>query len=285
MLQTVDFFTPLVNDAYTFGKAAATNALSDIWAMGGKPIMANAVMGWPVDVLPIALAREVLRGAKDACFQAGVALAGGHSIDSPEPMFGLSVTGLVEDTALKTNAGAAIGDVLVLTKPLGIGMLSAAHKRMISTKEQDNALFHWITKPNKVGAHIAKIPGVHAITDVTGFGFLGHLLEMCSASQVGAEVQFSQLPLIPEATALAAQFVLPDNAMRNWNAYQNEIELNDQGAFPWIVDPQTSGGLLISLKPECLSELNACMKEEGGSCEVIGKIVAKTDARKRIVVL
>ncbi len=285
LLQTVDFFTPLVNDAYTFGKAAATNALSDIWAMGGKPIMANAVMGWPVDVLPIALAREVLRGAKDACFQAGVALAGGHSIDSPEPMFGLSVTGLVQDNFLKTNAGAASGDILVLTKPLGIGMLSAAHKRMLSNKEQDSALFHWITKPNSVGADVAQIEGVHAITDVTGFGFLGHLLELCDASQLAAEVEFANLPLIPEAVSLAAQFVLPDNAMRNWNAYQNEIELNDQAAFPWIVDPQSSGGLLIAMDPSCLDAVNAIMLQTGNAvCNIIGKLGPKTEGNKRIVV-
>lgn len=247
LLQTVDFFTPVVNDAYTFGAAAAANALSDIWAMGGKVLMANAVFSWPLDKLSIDLGREVLRGANDMCKKAGIPLAGGHSIDGQEPLMGLSVTGICDATQLKRNGGAQVGDFICITKPLGSGMLAAAHKRGQSTETQDQALFEHLQTLNIVGETLGKMAQVHAMTDITGFGLAGHLLEMCRASHLGAEIQAASLPKIPEAEPLAASFVLPDNAMRNWNAYEKEIELNQQSAFPWMIDPQTNGGLLFAL--------------------------------------
>lgn len=255
LLQTVDFFTPIVNDAYVFGAAAAANALSDIYAMGGKPQMANAVFSWPLDKLPLELGREVIRGAVETCKRAGVPLAGGHSIDGQEPLFGLSVTGTVLAENLKTNAAAKSGDLILLTKPLGVGMLAAAHKRGMATKNQDEALFLTLCSLNAAGERLGQFQGVHAMTDVTGFGLAGHLLEMCNAADSGAIIHFSQLPLIEEAKSLAASFVLPDNAMRNWNAYQSRITLRAEAAFPWISDPQTNGGLLVAVAPESLSDV------------------------------
>lgn len=236
LLQTVDFFTPVVNDAFTFGAAAAANALSDIWAMGGKPLMANAVFSWPLDTLPVALGREVLQGAIETCKNGGVPLAGGHSIDGREPLFGLSVTGICESRNLKRNSGAMPGDLIVLTRPLGAGMLAAAHKRKVSTAEQDAALFKHLQQLNNAGEQLGGLTEVHAMTDVTGFGLLGHLLEMCRPGGLGAVVESDALPCIPEAEALALTFVLPDNAMRNWNAYEAETEMHQQSAFPWMTE-------------------------------------------------
>lgn len=248
LLQTVDFFTPMINDPFIFGSAAAANALSDIWAMGGKPIMANAVFSWPSE-LPIGMGREVIRGAQEICRQAGVALAGGHTIDGREPLFGLSVTGLATPQTLKRNAGAQPGDVIILSKPLGVGMLAAAYKRGTAGENQQIALQTALVNLNNAGERLGNLAAVHAMTDVTGFGLAGHLLEMIRAAGCGAEIREASLPKIPEAVSLAASFVLPDNATRNWNAYEKEILMNNAAAFPWVADPQTNGGLLIAVDP------------------------------------
>lgn len=273
LLQTVDFFTPLLDDAFDFGCASAANALSDVWAMGGRPVMANAVMGWPVDALGVEMAREVMRGAMKVCAGAGVALAGGHTIELQEPIFGLSVTGLVGSGNLKTNAGAKVGDRLILTKRLGVGMLSAALKRGLGSASDLVALTESLTQTNAVGAVLGGIEGVHAMTDVTGFGLAGHLLELCRASGVGASIMGARLPKIAAAEAWAASFVLPDNAMRNWNAYEGEIEMLDAGAFPWMVDPQTSGGLLISVDASSISVVEAALRAASTEFTVIGEMV------------
>ena len=273
LLQTVDFFTPLLDDPFDFGRAAAANALSDIWAMGGNPVMANAVMGWPVDVLGVDAARAVMSGAMQVCNEAGVALAGGHTIELQEPIFGLSVTGLVNAGNLKTNAGAKAGDKLILTKGLGVGMLAAALKRGLGTAADLASLTQSLTQTNAVGKVLGGIPGVHAMTDVTGFGLAGHLLEICRASGVAARVQAKALPKIAEAEAWAASYVLPDNAMRNWNAFEGEIEMGDAGAFPWLVDPQTSGGLLISVGELALSEVEAALRAASVHYTIIGEMV------------
>jgi selenide,water dikinase len=254
LLQTVDFFTPMVNDAYTYGCAAAANALSDIWAMGGKPIMANAVFSWPAE-LPLEMGREVLRGAIDVCKKVGVALAGGHTVDGREPLFGLSVTGRATPQTLKRNAGALPGDLILLSKPLGVGMLAAAYKRGIADQAQTQALYASLTKLNNIGEALGYVPKVHAMTDVTGFGLAGHLLEMCRASGCSAVIDLEKLPKIPEAISLAASFVLPDNATRNWNAYENDVQINNAAAFPWLCDPQTNGGLLVAAAPEVVEDL------------------------------
>jgi selenide,water dikinase len=254
LLQTVDFFTPMVNDPFIYGSAAAANALSDIWAMGGKPIMANAVFSWPAE-LSVDMGREVLRGAGEICRQAGVALAGGHTIDGREPLFGLSVTGLSTPHNLKRNAGAQPGDVILLSKPLGTGMLAAAYKRGIADENQKSALHTALVRLNSIGEQLGNNTAVHAMTDVTGFGLAGHLLEMMRAAGCGAVIREEQLPKIPETVSLAASFVLPDNATRNWNAYQTEIQMNNAAAFPWISDPQTNGGLLLAVAPEGAEKL------------------------------
>jgi selenide,water dikinase len=273
LLQTVDFFTPMVNDPSIFGMAAAANALSDIYAMGGKPIMANAVFSWPLDLLPVEMGKKVLKGGIDLCLSLGVPVAGGHSIDGKEPIFGLSVSGLVDTANLKTNAGAQLGDVVFMTKPLGIGMLAAAYKRGISTKEQNDALHTLLTQNNSIGYDLGKIDGVTAMTDITGFGLVGHLLEICKSSNLGAEIEFVNVPLEPEAIALAANFVLPDNAMRNWNAYEKDVQLSNQDSFAWIVDPQTNGGLLFTVSEESKLDVVKLFSDNSLPLYEVGKIV------------
>ena len=273
LLQTVDFFTPLLDDPFDFGRAAAANALSDIWAMGGKPVMANAVMGWPVDVLGVDAARAVMSGAMQVCTEAGVALAGGHTIELQEPIFGLSVTGLVDAGNLKTNAGAKAGDKLILTKGLGVGMLAAALKRGLGAATDLASLTESLTQTNAVGNELGGIAGVHAMTDVTGFGLSGHLLEICRASGVAARIQGSTLPKIAAAEAWAASYVLPDNAMRNWNAFESAVDMQDASAFTWLVDPETSGGLLISVADTAISEVEAALRAASTEYTVIGEIV------------
>jgi selenide,water dikinase len=272
LLQTVDFFTPMVNDAFVFGSAAAANALSDIWAMGGKPVMANAVFSWPSE-LPVELGREVIRGAREVCQQAGVALAGGHSIDGREPLFGLSVTGLANPKTLKRNAGALPGDIILLSKPLGTGMLAAAYKRGVADDIQKSALQTALVKLNSAGERLGNLACVHAMTDVTGFGLAGHLLEMMRAAGCGAEIREASLPKIPEAVSLASSFVLPDNATRNWNAYENEIQMNNATAFPWVADPQTNGGLLIAVDSACVDSVLEVLPE----CSIIGSFTEKQE--------
>ncbi|MFM7638595.1 MAG: selenide, water dikinase SelD [Bacteroidota bacterium] len=276
LLQTVDFFTPLLDDPYDFGRAAAANALSDIWAMGGRPMMANAVMGWPIEVLGVEVARRVMEGAMQVCSGAGVALAGGHTIELQEPVFGLSVTGLVRVDQLKTNAGAQLGDVLILTKSLGVGMLSAALKRGLGGDKDLMALTSSLTQTNAVGSVLGGIAGVHAMTDVTGFGLGGHLLEVCRASGVGARIEGALLPRIEEAESWAGGYVLPDNAMRNWNAFEGEIVMGDAGAFAWLVDPQTSGGLLISVSSSAVGDVEAALHAASTSYSIIGEMVDLT---------
>ena len=273
LLQTVDFFTPMVNDPAVFGMAAAANALSDIYAMGGKPIMANAVFSWPLDILPVEMGKQVLKGGIDLCMSLGVPVAGGHSIDGKEPIFGLSVTGLVDANNLKTNGGAKLGDVIFMTKPLGIGMLAAAYKRKIATNEQTEALHALLTQNNAIGYELGKINGVNAMTDITGFGFIGHLLEICKSSNLGAEIDFANVPLEAEAKALAASFVLPDNAMRNWNAYEKEVQISNQDAFAWVVDPQTNGGLLFTVTEEFVSEVKNLFEHNNLPLFEVGKMV------------
>lgn len=276
LLQTVDFFTPIVNDAYTFGAAAAANALSDIWAMGGKALMTNAVFSWPIDILSIDLGREVLRGANDVCKNAGVPLAGGHSIDGKEPLFGLSVTGICNQEEMKSNAGAEENDIIILTKTLGTGMLAAAHKRGIATELQDKALFAMLQTTNSIGEQLGKLSGIHAMTDVTGFGLVGHLLEICRASNAGAIVEGRLLNLEEQAIPLAENYVLPDNALRNWNAYEKHVVLNNQSLFPWIVDPQTNGGLLCALSEASLPDVEAILQKHNVVYAIIG-IFQKSD--------
>lgn len=247
LIATTDFFTPLVDDAYDFGRIAATNALSDVYAMGGSPVMALSILGWPVDKLPAAMAAEVLRGAQEVCESAGIPLAGGHSIASAEPIFGLSVNGLVTPGNLRTNAMGKAGDVLFLTKPLGTGILAKALKvDQLSTPDLFR-LLQITTELNSIGQHLGKLPYVHALTDVTGFGLLGHLLELTDASGCGAELQLANIPLIPGLQAYLDALLVPDQVYRNWNSYGHRVEGITGPEFMYLCDPQTSGGLLISV--------------------------------------
>ncbi len=221
LIATTDFFMPIVDDAYDFGRIAAANAISDVYAMGGRPIMAIAILGWPVDKLPVALAQQVLEGAREVCNDAGIPLAGGHSIDSTEPVFGLAVNGFCEIAHLKRNNTAKEGDLLFLTKSIGTGILSTVQKRGVLSKEHEAILIEQMTKLNKIGEALGKMPGVNAMTDVTGFGLAGHLIEMAEGSGLSAELYYSQLAVMNGTREYLAQRIVPDATYRNWNGYVN----------------------------------------------------------------
>lgn len=265
LISTTDFFMPIVDNAFDFGRIAAANAISDVYAMGGKPILALAILGWPINKLPASLAAEVIDGARSICNEAGIPLAGGHSIDSPEPLFGLSVNGLVELNYLKQNNTAQEGDLVYLTKPLGTGIYATAMKRELLKAEDLEVLITQLTRLNKLGAQLARVPGVSALTDVTGFGLLGHLMEMAEGSGLSVELHYNR---IPKMTALATYLQLntiPDATFRNWNAYQSKIELgadvNVAEAFSVLPDPQTNGGLLFSVDEKQQSVVESLLRE------------------------
>jgi selenide,water dikinase len=278
LVATTDFFTPIVDDPYDFGRIAATNAISDIYAMGGRPIMALAVVGMPLDKLPLDVIRQILSGGESVCAQAGIPIAGGHSIDVLEPIYGLVALGLVHPQRVKRNSGAKAGDVLILGKPLGVGILSAALKKGLLTPDGYATMIRHTTKLNTPGARLAEMDGVHALTDVTGFGLAGHLLEICRGSQLSASVRFADLPLIPEAVGFVQEGISTGASTRNWSGYGADVAL-PAGAPDWqqklLTDPQTSGGLLVACAPEAaqavLAELHA-----GGFAEArsIGRLEA-----------
>lgn len=247
VINTVDFFTPIVDDPYDFGRIAATNAISDVYAMGGKPIFANAILSWPVEKLAPELAARVLEGAKYACAQAGIELAGGHSIAAKDPIFGLSVNGLVHPRKIKKNTGSKEGDLLFLTKPLGIGVLATALKRQKIDAQAYKHLVDTACQLNAIGEVLGNHEEVHAMTDVTGFGLLGHALEMAEGANLSVQLEFKALPLIEGVSEYISQFIFPDNTYRNWNAYSAKVSgVTGMDLVP-LCDPQTSGGLLISV--------------------------------------
>lgn len=249
LISTVDFFTPIVNDPFTYGRIAAANALSDVYAMGGKPFLAIAILGFPTEKISAEVAQQIIAGGKSVCAQAGVVLAGGHTIDAPEPFFGLAVNGMVPVKNLKQNSTAKTGDLLFLTKPLGTGKLATALKRdLISTEGMQPAVEAMCTL-NSFGEELGKHEYVHALTDVTGFGLLGHLIEMCEGSQLSAEINYADIQLLPGVKDLAAKFVYADNTMRNWKAYESKVQGIGSESLLTLCDPQTSGGLLIAVDP------------------------------------
>ena len=252
LIATTDFFTPIVDDPFDFGRIAATNAISDVYAMGGKPIMALAIVGMPLDKLPTSVIRQILAGGESVCAGAGIPIAGGHSIDVLEPIYGLVALGLVHPEKIKKNSSAKNGDVLILGKPLGVGILSAALKKGKLSAAGYQQMVEWTTKLNTPGEALAEMPDVHALTDVTGFGLAGHLLEMCRGSNLSAEVSFEDLPIIAEALDWAKQGVATGASDRNWKGYGAEVSLPN-GAEEWkrklLSDPQTSGGLLAACAP------------------------------------
>jgi selenide, water dikinase len=256
IVATTDFFMPIVDDPFDFGRIAATNALSDVYAMGGTPFLALAIVGMPVGKLPVETVQEILAGGASVCATAGIPVAGGHSIDSPEPIYGLVALGLVDPTRVMRNSTAQAGDQLILTKRLGVGIYSAALKRQQLDEASYREMIASTTQLNAVGADLAGTAGVHAVTDVTGFGLLGHLLEMCRSASLGADVTFNQVPVFPGVRALAQEGIGTGAAKRNWTSYGHEVDM-DADAPDWqrglLCDPQTSGGLLIACSLEAAS--------------------------------
>jgi selenide, water dikinase len=288
LISTTDFFMPIVDDAFDFGRIAAANAISDVYAMGGKPNLALAILGWPVNKLPTELAKKVIDGARTICNEAGIPLAGGHSIDTLEPMFGLSVNGIIHLEDLKKNNSAQEGDYLFLTKPLGTGILSTAQKRNLLKKEHHVVLIQQLIQLNSVGEKLGKIKGVTAMTDVTGFGLLGHLIEMAEGSGLTAILHYSSVPKIEALSEYMAQGISPDATFRNWNAYQKKVDfaegVNVAEAFSVLPDPQTNGGLLFAVNKKALNEIKALLNENGlqNFIQPIGQMVKKGEKVIRV---
>lgn len=285
LISTTDFFTPIVDDAYVFGKVAAANAISDVYAMGGKPVLALAILGWPVEKLPAALAGQVMEGARAICAEAGIPLAGGHSIDAAEPFFGLSVNGKVKHENLKRNNTAREGDLIFLTKPLGVGILSTAGKRGVLRDEDRSELYAWMSQLNQLGEQLGLLNEVTSMTDVTGFGIAGHLIEMAEGSGLSAELEYGKLPLIASLPHYLSQQVIPDATFRNWKAYHQKIQLSAgvdaMQTFQILPDPQTNGGLMFTVLPQAknkIQELLIASKLEK-FIQPIGKMVSSGDKR------
>jgi selenide,water dikinase len=283
LISTTDFFMPIVDDAFSFGKIASANAISDVYAMGGKPILAIAILGWPIDKIPASVAQQVLEGARSICLEAGIPLAGGHSIDSPEPIFGLAVSGLVDINNLKRNNTAQENDLLFITKPIGVGIMATAQKREKLTEEHLQLLLKQLGTLNKAGEALGKIAGVHAMTDVTGFGLLGHLTEMAEGSGLSALIEYANIPMIEAALEYQKQKIGPGATARNWNSYSAKVSIapgiNEEEALQLLPDPQTNGGLLIAVAPEAVPEVIAVFEAFGLSAyaKPIGKLKAKSD--------
>jgi selenide,water dikinase len=276
VLSTTDFFMPIVDDPFDFGRIAATNAISDIYAMGGQPLMAIAILGWPINSLPPEVAQQVVEGGRRACADAGIPLAGGHSIDAPEPIFGLAVTGLTTREQLKQNDRAQVGDKLYLTKPLGIGILTTAQKQKKLQPQHTHLARDIMCQLNTVGAEAARLEGVTAITDVTGFGLMGHLLEVCEGSGVQAVVNAAAVPMIPEVPEYLTQGCVPGGTGRNLASYGHKLEPMAERWQQLLCDPQTSGGLLIAVRPEQAAALEALLAERGLHAGCIGELQAQS---------
>ena len=278
LVATTDFFTPIVDDPYDFGRIAATNAISDIYAMGAKPIFALALVGMPLDKLPLEVIGKILAGGESVCAEAGIPIAGGHSIDVLEPIYGLVALGLVHPDKVKRNSSAKAGDVLILGKPLGVGILSAVLKKGKLSDAGYAAMIESTTKLNTPGEALADMPQVHALTDVTGFGLAGHLLEICRGSGLSGSVRLDELPVIPEALEWVKQGVATGASDRNWNGYGKDVVL-PAGAPDWqrklVTDPQTSGGLLVACAPEAEEAVLAEFSKRGFSqAKSIGRLAA-----------
>jgi selenide,water dikinase len=276
LVATTDFFMPIVDDPFDFGRIAATNALSDVYAMGGTPIMALALVGMPINKLPPSVIRRILEGGESICAEAGIPVAGGHTIDSVEPIYGLVAMGLVHPDRVKKNSSARAGDILILGKPLGVGIMSAALKKGALDDAGYGELIASTTRLNRPGSRLAAMPGVHAITDVTGFGLLGHLLELCRGAGLSATVDIAGVPLLPGVAELAERGLVTGASGRNWASYGSDVRLSPKitaAQKSLLSDPQTSGGLLISCVPEVAEEVLSIFRDQGfGSAAVIGQM-------------
>ncbi|MGV3586766.1 MAG: selenide, water dikinase SelD [Adhaeribacter sp.] len=272
IISTTDFFMPIVDDAFDFGRIASANAISDVYAMGGSPLMAIAVLGWPLDKLPPEVAQKVIEGSRSICAEAGIPLAGGHSIDSPEPIFGLAVTGMVALENLKQNNTATAGCELYLTKPLGVGILTTAQKKGILKPEHAALAPQQMMQLNKIGADLGKIKFVKALTDVTGFGLLGHLAEVCEGSNLTAEIYFDAIPRLPEIDEYLAQKAFPGGTTRNFDSYGHKISPLTDYQKGVLCDPQTSGGLLVAVEPEGRAEVLQVFRNYNLNLKPFGKL-------------
>jgi selenide,water dikinase len=276
LIATTDFFMPIVDDPFDFGRIAATNAISDVYAMGGTPIMALALVGMPINKLPVETIGQIIKGGESICAEAGIPIAGGHTIDSVEPIYGLVVMGLIHPSKVKRNADAKAGDVLVLGKPLGVGVLSAALKKGKLDDEGYKAMIANTTKLNKPGKALSELDGVHALTDVTGFGLLGHLLELARGAKLEAHLEMSKIPLLPGVEQLAHDGFFTGASGRNWEAYGKDVKLAENitsAQHSLLTDPQTSGGLLVSCDEGSVEEVLALFRREGfGDAAVIGRM-------------
>lgn len=275
LVSTTDFFMPIVDDPEDFGRIASVNAISDVYAMGGTPLVAIAVLGWPINVLPPEVANQVVEGSRKACAEAGIPLAGGHSIDSPEPIFGLAVTGRVALAHLKKNGGATPGAKLFLTKPLGVGILTTAQKKGVLLPEHADVAPQSMKKLNRIGERFGKLPYVQAMTDVTGFGLLGHLSEMCEASQTSAVIHYDQVPVIDRAMLqyYLDRKCIPGGTNRNWDSYGHKIAGAAEEQRPVLADPQTSGGLLVAVEPGYEAEFRRAAAGEGYTLQSFGFMI------------
>ncbi|WP_445497729.1 selenide, water dikinase SelD [Photorhabdus sp. SF281] len=284
IISTTDFFMPIVDDPFDFGRIAATNAISDIYAMGGKPIMAIAILGWPMDKLAPEIARKVIEGGRAVCKDAGISLAGGHSIDAPEPIFGLAVTGIVNIDRVKRNSAAKAGSQLFLTKPLGIGVLTTAEKKSLLLPEHQDVAIATMCRLNKLGTDLAEVAGVTAMTDVTGFGLLGHLSEICQGSGVRATLHFAKMPKLPEVGSYIEKGCVPGGTRRNFDSYGHLI--GEMTAFQrnLLCDPQTSGGLLLAVLPEAVDEVKVIAQCHGIELTAMGELSEQQSGRVLIEV-
>jgi len=273
IISTTDFFMPIVDDPFTFGRIAATNAISDIYAMGGKPIMAIAIFGWPLDKLPAEVGQQVIEGGRLACKDAGMSLAGGHSIDAPEPIFGLAVTGTVPSNQVKQNSTAKAGNKLYLTKPLGVGILSTAQKKKLIKVEHAHIAPDSMCALNSIGEKLAQLDCVTALTDVTGFGLGGHLREVCEGSHLNAEIYYSKLPLLPHVLNYLEQGCSPGGALRNFESYGHTISNMTAMQQSIICDPQTSGGLLVAVDADNEEAFLDTIADSGLALEAIGQLI------------
>lgn len=285
LISTTDFFMPIVDDAYDFGRIASANAISDVYAMGGKPILAIAILGWPIDKLSPEVAQQVLEGSRAICAEAGITLAGGHSIDCPEPVFGLAVNGLVSLENLKKNSTATSGCQLFLTKPLGVGILTTAQKKGILQPEHAHIAPKSMSTLNQLGEVFGQLSYIKAMTDVTGFGLLGHLSEMCEGSGLQAIIEFDKVPVIPEIDRYLEQQAIPGGTTRNWKSYGHKVgELTERQKFI-LADPQTSGGLLMAVEEEFVRDFISLLQEKGlpeRCCMPFGKLLQSNSSEKMI---
>jgi len=283
IISTTDFFMPIVDDPFDFGRIAATNAISDIYAMGGKPIMAIAILGWPINVLDADVAAKVIDGGRSVCHEAGISLAGGHSIDAPEPIFGLAVTGIIDTEKVKKNNKAQADDVLLLSKQLGIGILTTAEKKAILKDEHQNLARDTMCQLNKIGQLLADQNAVHAMTDVTGFGLLGHLTEICEGSGLSAKINFDQVPTLAGIVDYIEQGAIPGGFHRNFESYGEKVSALSDLQKTILCDPQTSGGLLISVAKNSVDAILELAIEQGITLTEIGAMQAKSEIESALI--